>query len=159
MSFSEHHSEAETLLDRYSDMVLRIAVHNVGSLPDAEDVAQEVFLKRFTARRAFDSPEHEKAWMIRVTLNQCRDFLKAAHRKNVTLDENIPSEDPDIEVLDAVLRLPVDFRNVIYLHYYEGMSVSEMARILRRGENTVSSRLHRAREALKSALTGGFGDE
>ena len=159
MISTDGRAEAEALLDRYSDMILRIALHGVGSRADAEDIAQEVFLKRITAKRAFDSPEHEKAWMIRVTLNQCRDFLKAAHRKNVPLEEDIPCEDPDTEVLDAVLRLPADFRNVIYLHYYEGLSVSEIAGILHRRENTVSSRLHRAREALKSSLTGGFDDE
>ncbi len=159
MSLDENRGGAEALLDRYSDMVLRIAVHNVGSVPDAEDVAQEVFLKRIAARRAFDSPEHEKAWMIRVTLNQCRDFLKASHRKTVALDENIPSEEPDTEVLDAVLRLPADLKNVIYLHYYEGFGIAEIARILRRRESTVSSRLHRAREALRASLTGGFDNE
>lgn len=159
MDRTDSRGEAEALLDRYADMVLRIALHNVGIPADAEDVAQEVFLKRITAKRAFDSIEHEKAWMIRVTVNQCRDFLRAAHRRDVALDENVPCKAPDTEVLDAVLRLPADFRNVIYLHYYEGLSVAEIARILRRRENTVSSRLHRAREALKSSLTGGFGDE
>ena len=159
MSYDGDGGEAEALLNRYSDMILRIAVHNVGSVPDAEDVAQEVFLKRITVGRTFRSPEHEKAWMIRVTLNLCRDFLKAAHRRNVALDENIPSEEPNGEVLDAVFRLPVDLRNVIYLHYYEGLSIAEIARILHRRENTVSSRLHRAREALRASLTGGFGDE
>lgn len=152
-------TEAETLLDRYADMVLRIALHNVDPA-DAEDVVQEVFLRRITARRAFDSPEHEKAWMIRVTLNLCRDFLKSAHRRrDVPLEEDLPCENPDTEVLDAVLRLPVPYRNVIYLHYFEDLSVAEIARILHRRENTVSSRLHRARETLRTSLTGGFDDE
>ena len=149
-------TRAEELLGRYSDMVLRIALHNVGSRADAEDVAQEVFLKRISARRAFASPEHEKAWMIRVTVNQCRDFLKSAHRKMLPLPEDLPAEEPCGEVLEAVLCLPVPYRNVIYLHYYEGLSVKEISRALRRRENTVSSWLYRARAALKESLTGGF---
>jgi RNA polymerase sigma-70 factor (ECF subfamily) len=152
-------TRAEELLDRYSGMVLRIALHNVGSMADAEDIAQEVFLKRITARRAFASPEHEKAWMIRVTVNQCRDFLKSAYRRTVPLPEDLPGETQGCEVLEAVLCLPVPYRNVIYLHYYEGLSVKEISRALRRRENTVSSWLYRARAALKKTLTGGFEDE
>lgn len=152
-------TRAEELLKRYSGMVLRIALHNVGSRTDAEDIAQEVFLKRITARRAFVSPEHEKAWMIRVTVNQCRDFLKSAQRRTVPLPADPPDEARDFEVMEAVLCLPVPYRNVIYLHYYEGLSVREISHILRRRENTVSSWLHRARAALKDLLTGGFDNE
>lgn len=152
-------SPAEELLERYSDMVLRIALHNVGSRADAEDIAQEVFLKRIDARRAFASPEHEKAWMIRVTVNRCRDFLRSAHRRTVPLPEDLPAKEQNGEVLEAVLCLPAPYRNVIYLHYYEGLSVREIARLLHRRENTVSSWLHRARAALKDLLTGGFDNE
>lgn len=160
MTQSDPHIDAQALLERYSDMVLRIALHNVGAMADAEDIAQEVFLKRLSVRRPFLSCEHEKAWMIRVTINQCRDFLKSAWRKRtVPLDAELPCEDPSGEVLDAVLRLPVSYRNVIYLYYYEDLSIREIARILRSGESTVSSRLHRARAVLRDALTGGFDDE
>jgi len=152
-------TRAKELLERYSGMVLRIALHNVESRTDAEDIAQEVFLKRITARRTFASQEHEKAWMIRVTVNQCRDFLKSAQRRTVPLPEDLPSKEPNGEVLEAVLCLPVPYRNVIYLHYYEGLSVKEISRVLRRRENTVSSWLYRARAALKDSLTGGFDDE
>ncbi|WP_411676187.1 sigma-70 family RNA polymerase sigma factor [Caproicibacter sp.] len=160
MKAAEVSGEAEELLNCYSDMVLRIALHNVKARADAEDIAQEVFLKRVTARRSFASPEHEKAWMIRVTVNQCRDFLKSArNRPTVALEESVPDSPHSTEVLDAVLCLPVLYRNVIYLYYYEGYSVREISRILRRRENTVSSWLFRARAALKNSLTGGFDDE
>nr|WP_255575686.1 sigma-70 family RNA polymerase sigma factor [Caproiciproducens faecalis] len=147
-------------LARYSDMVVRIAFQNVKSRAEAEDIAQEVFLRLFTRRPDFEDDEHEKAWMIRVTVNLCKDYLKSSwFRKRADLGDNLLSRDGNGEVLDAVMRLPVKFRNVIYLHYYEDMSVTEIASVLQQKENTVSSWLHRARKQLKVTLTGGFGDE
>ncbi len=150
----------QTSLITYSDMVIRIAFQNLKSMSDAEDIAQEVFLKLITACPDFENDMHEKAWIIRVTINLCKDFLKSSwFRKTAVLDENILSHDENTEVLDAVLRLPVKFRNVIYLHYYEDMTVAQIADILQQKENTVSSWLHRARKLLKESLTGGFDDE
>lgn len=147
-------------LNKYSNMVIRIAYQNLKSMADAEDIAQEVFLKLITSRPAFESEMHEKAWIIRVTVNQCRDFLKSAwFKKRTELKDSIPQKDKNTEVLDAVMRLPVKFRNVIYLHYYEGMSVAQIAVILQQKENTVSSWLHRARKQLKESLAGGFDNE
>lgn len=147
-------------LNKYSDMVIRIAFQNLKSMADAEDVAQEVFLKLMTSRPDFESDTHEKAWIIRVTVNQCRDFLKSAwFRKRTTLDDSIPQNDKNSEVLDAVMRLPVKFRNVIYLHYYEDMSVTQIADALQQKENTVSSWLLRARKQLRESLAGGFDNE
>lgn len=153
----------ESALDTYSDMVLRIAYHNVKGMADAEDITQEVFLKLISSGKKFESAEHEKAWLIRVTVNKCHDFFKSARRKNETaLNGDIlsePVENSGGEVLDAVKRLPEKYRNVIYLYYYEKQTVPEIARALRRRENTVSSWLHRAREQLKNSLSGGFDDE
>lgn len=150
----------EAVLLTYSDMVIRIAYQNTKNMADAEDIAQEVFLKRMTVAPEFESKEHEKAWIIRVTVNLCKDFLKSAwFRKRAALDEAFPSHDQNTEVLDAVMRLPVKFRNAIYLHYYEDMPVAQIAEILQQKENTVSSWLYRARKLLKKSLTGGFDDE
>jgi len=152
--------QIQTSLNTYSDMIVRIAYQNLKSMADAEDIAQEVFLKRMTASPAFENETHEKAWIIRVTVNLCKDFLKSSwFKKTTALDENIPSPDENNEVLDAVMHLPVKFRNVIYLHYYEDMTVAQIAGILQKKENTVSSWLHRARKLLKESLTGGFDDE
>lgn len=147
-------------LNKYSDMVIRIAFQSLKSMTDAEDVAQEVFLKLFTSSPEFESEAHEKAWVIRVTVNLCKDFLKSAwFRKRAVLEDSIPQNDKNNEVLDAVMRLPVKFRNVIYLHYYEDMSVAQISDILRQKENTVSSWLYRARRQLKESLAGGFDNE
>lgn len=153
-------SRIQSCLTNYADMVIRIAYQNVKSTAEAEDIAQEVFLKRFTLGTDFKSAEHEKAWMIRVTVNLCKDYFKSSwFRKRAVLDDNLLSRDKNGEVLDAVMRLPVKYRNVIYLHYYEDMSVAEIASALQQKENTVSSWLHRARKQLKVTLTGGFDDE
>lgn len=147
-------------LEKYSGMVIRIAFQNLKSRADAEDIAQEVFLKLMISRPDFESDTHEKAWVIRVTVNLCRDFLKSAwFRKRTVLEDSIPQKDKNNEVLDAVMRLPVKFRNVIYLHYYEDMSVAQIADILQQKENTVSSWLYRARGQLRESLAGGFDDE
>ncbi len=147
-------------LNQYSDMVVRIAFQNLKSMADAEDVAQEVFLKLLTSCPAFESEAHEKAWVIRVTVNLCRDYQRSAwFRKRAALEDSIPQNEKNNEVLDAVMRLPVKFRNVIYLHYYEDMSVAQIAEILRQKENTVASWLHRARGQLRESLAGGFDNE
>lgn len=147
-------------LQKYSEMVFRLAYQSLRSQPDAEDISQEVFLKLFTLQPDFESESHEKAWVIRVTINLCRDSLRSAWRKKrADLSDAIPHTDENTDVLDAVMRMPVKFRNVIYLHYYEGMSVAEIARALQQKENTISSWLHRARQRLKKSLEGGFDDE
>ena len=149
----------ESALNTYSDMLLRIAYRNVKVLADAEDITQEVFLKLILRDEGFESPEHEKAWLIRVTVNKCRDFLKSErHKKEMVLsggDIDIPAakeETSNPEVLEAVKCLPEKYRNVLYLYYYEGRTVPEIARYLRSRDNTVSSWLHRAREQLKNSL-------
>ncbi|TQI67922.1 sigma-70 family RNA polymerase sigma factor [Clostridium sp. KNHs216] len=153
-------SRIQSCLARYSDVVVRIAFQNVKSRAEAEDIAQEVFLRLFTLGPDFTSAEHEKAWIIRVTINLCKDYLKSSwFRRRAVLEDNLLSRDGNGEVLDAVMRLDPKFRNVIYLHYYEDMSVTEIASALQQKENTVSSWLHRARKQLKKSLTGGFDDE
>jgi len=148
----------EYALNTYSDMLLRIAYRNVKVLADAEDITQEVFIKLIQRDKGFESPEHEKAWLIRVTVNQCRDFLKSERRKKETAlgtGIDIPAAEEKTsgtEVTEAVMCLPEKYRNVLYLYYYEGRTVPEIARYLQSRDNTVSSWLHRAREQLKHSL-------
>lgn len=147
-------------LEKYSDMVMRIAFQNLRCMEDAEDIAQEVFLKLITANPVFMSEEHKKAWFIRVTINRCRDCLRSAwFRRHTALRDDIPHRDARPDVLDAVMRLSVNYRNVIYLHYYEDMTVAQIAAALGQKENTVASWLFRARGRLRKSLEGGFDDE
>lgn len=159
------HSEQETMyaIERYADMVRRICFVHLKSIDDTEDIFQEVFLKYALRSADFEDTAHEKAWLIRVTINACRDFLKNAFRnKVIPLDDlmELPAaqRDEHSEVLEAVLHLPPKYRDVVYLHYYEGYSAAEIGAILKKNANTVYTWLARAREQLKTTLGGdGYG--
>ncbi len=151
--------EVNRAIDRYADMVKRICFCHLKNETETEDVFQEVFLKYMTYKGSFASEEHEKAWIIRVTINACKDVLKSFFRKNTvsidTILEMRDSEKADYsDVLQAVLELPVKYRNVIYLHYYEQYSAVEIAHILSVKENTIYSILSRGRKMLKDKLGG-----
>lgn len=145
---------------QYTDTVYRVALHNTANFSDAEDVTQEAFIKLLETNKAFRDSEHLKAWLIRVTINLCRDKKKKSSRE--TLVENIFPNKPNEEktdVLEAVKALPEKYRNTIYLHYYEGYTAKEIGKILDAKENTVLSWLSRGRDALRKELDGGFDDE
>lgn len=144
----------------YADMVFRLCMVNLRNHADAEDVFQTVFLKYTLNSKPFQSAEQEKAWLIRVTLNECRDLLKSFFRKNtVSLEEAETVISPEHSiVLDAVRSLPKDYRNAVYLHYYEGYTAPEIATILKKNPNTVYTHLTRGRNMLKKIL-GGEADE
>ena len=147
-------------MERYADTVWRLCLIHLKNRADAEDVFQTVFLKYVLSTAAFESDEHEKAWFIRVTVNACRDLLRSFFRsRTVPLDElaDLPANVPEDhrEVLDAVLALPAKYRDVVYLHYYEGYTAREIGTMLHKKENTVYSLLSRGRELLKQKLGGG----
>ena len=156
--------EAGRAIEQYADMVRRICMIHLKNYEDAEDIFQTVFLKYVLRSEPFDSPEHEKAWIIRVTVNACRDLVKSFFRsRTVSLDQLIekPQDMPEdhSDILEAVLELPARFRDVVYLHYYEGYSAPEIGRILKKNTNTVYTLLARARQLLKTRLEGVIEDE
>ena len=139
-------------------MLLRIALNRVKSLPAAEDIVQSVFERLMRRRPIFESPAHEKAWLIRTAVNLCLSDLRAETRHgSVPLDENIAQDygEDTFEVLDAVQTLPTPDRYAVYLYYYEGYGVKEIGKLLKEPEGTVSSRLSRARKKLRAILEGG----
>ena len=148
-------------VQRYSDTVYRTAVHNCRCTADAEDVVQDVFEKLLHYNGIFESEEHLKAWLLRVAINRCRDLTRAAHQKDTELDENLPAPDAfeDGSVLDAVRALPENYRNAIYLHYYEGYTAAEIGRMMAVPTNTVLSWLRRARAQLHTMLKEEIEDE
>lgn len=155
--------EINKAIERYADTVRRLCMLHLKNHADTEDIFQTVFLKYALHTEPFTDAEHEKAWLIRVTINACKDLLKSFFRsRTVSLDEVLeqPAELPPDhrEVLEAVLSLPQKYRDVIYLHYYEGYTAPEMARILGKNPNTVYTLLTRARQMLRQTL-GGDGDE
>lgn len=157
----ERHPEngMESVLQKYSAMVYRIAYARTKNAADAEDVMQDVFLCCLTAGAASYDDEHLKAWLIRVTVNVSRNLLHSAwFRKTQPLPETVPASAPEgSDVLEAVLALPLKYRTVVHLYYYEGLPVAEIGRALGLGESTVKSRLLRARKKLGEALKEEYG--
>lgn len=151
--------EVNRAIERYADTVRRICFVHLKNRADTEDIFQTVFVKYLLHGEPFASEEHERVWIIRVTLNACKDLLKSFFRsRTVPLEEltdrAMPAETEQREVLQAVLALPVPYRDVIYLHYYEGYTAPEIAGILGKNVNTVYTRLTRARGLLRQALGG-----
>ena len=142
-------------VNRWGDMVYRLALARTASVPDAEDVFQEVFLRYFRHEERFQSDEHRKAWLIRCTVNRAKSLTASPWKKRtVPLEtaEEVGVEDDHREVYSAVLSLPPKYRAVIHLHYFEGLSVAEMAADLGLAEGTVKSQLSRGRALLRNML-------
>ncbi len=144
---------ADRLVNTYRDVIQRVSYSYLGQVYDAEDICQNVFLKLLSRELRFENAEHEKAWIIRTTINACKDHLRRYSRKHETaLEEagDLPSaEERESELLELVKELPENYRSSIYLRYYEGYSVQEIASILGKNENTVSAYLSRGRRKLK----------
>lgn len=145
------------LVRRYKDMIFRIALNYFGSPFDAEDMVQETLMKLYTANPAFESEEHAKHWLIRVTLNLCKNTVRSPwRRRTVSLEEAsdlVSFDKPEqSELFQSVMGLPEKYRTVLYLFYYEDLSVREIAQLLLVKESAVTTRLSRARQMLKSEL-------
>lgn len=153
--------ELNRAIDLYSDTVKRICLVHLKNEADTEDIFQTVFLKYILSPAVFDSTEHEKAWIIRVTINACKDLLKSFFRTHTipleAVQEQLSADASDTtrEVIDAVLRLPEKYRKVIYLHYYEGYTAPQVGKILGKNVNTVYTYLQRGKQLLKKELGGG----
>lgn len=152
-------SEINRAVEEYADMVRRVCFYHLKNREDTEDVFQNVFLKYMLCDKPFKDREHEKAWLLRVAINACKDYVKSFFRRNAipleTLREmEAGGMEEHREILEAVLALPGKYKDVIYLHYYEGYSAFEIGRILGKKENTVYSLLSRGRGMLKEELGG-----
>jgi len=147
------------VVERYFDMIYKLAVSQTKSKESADDVVQEVFLRFLKSDKDFESDEHIKAWLIRVTINCSHNvFSNSWTQKTVPLTEDIPFDTEEKgDVYYAVLELPQKYRAVIHLFYYEDMSVEEIARALGSNGSTVKSQLSRGRKMLREKLEGGYG--
>ena len=144
------------VFSRHVKMVYRLCYSYLGSPHDAEDATQAVFMKLVAKPRGFESAAHEKAWLLRVAANHCKDVLKSAAR---TRSAEMPPDIADAtapasrsDVLEAVLALPPQYKDCVYLHYYEGYKTDEIARMTDTPPSTVRNRLRDARALLKKAL-------
>ena len=148
-------NDLELAIGEYGRRVQSLAFVYLKNQYDAEDAAQEVFLKYLRKAPHFLTAQKERAWIMTVTVNKCRDMLRAKHREELPLTEDlsyIPPQESD--VLRAVLELEETYRIPIHLHYYEGYSIGEIAALLHIRPGTVGSRLSRGREILKQRLGG-----
>ena len=142
------------IVEKYSDMIFRIAYQYLFNKYDAEDIVQEVFVKLLTKKVIFKDEEHVKSWLIRVTINQCLDYKKTLAKRSVVPIENmeIPFEQREEGILEELQLLKEDERNILYLYYYEGYKIKEIAKILKQKQNTINSKLTRARKKLKEIM-------
>ena len=153
---AEHELEQDLrrMVETYSPMLLRAALTRVPTPADAEDVVQDVFLRVLAKRPRFRDGEHEKAWLLRATLNRASD-LRRVRRDDAPLEEAVSAaaETPDYgPLLSAVRSLPGAYSAVIHLYYYEGYSIKEIAGLLALPVPTVGTRLARGRERLRELL-------
>jgi len=149
----------------HKDTVFRVALGYVKNIHDAEDIVQNVFLKLCRHTKAFPTYEDEKAWLIRVTINESKNLLKSAWKKNRnTLDESLTvpysmDSKEESELYNYVKGLKPKYRTVIYLHYYEGYSTKEIAAILKISQTAVTTQLTRARAQLKENIVNDEKEE
>jgi len=146
-------------VDKHRVTVFRIALGYVRNIHDAEDITQDVFFKLFSSQKSFVSQEAEKAWLIRVTVNRAKDYLKSAwFKRRGELPETQADQSlcvPDnggTELYEYVKGLQPKYRTVIYLHYYEEYTAGEIAAILGKPRSTIETQLQRARGQLKKNI-------
>ena len=144
------------LVKKYIDTVFRVALNYLKNRADAEDICQDVFLKLLQQKKPFESEEHIRSWLIRVTINACKNVLRSPWHRRESIDDHIPklvfTKDGRGEMYYAVMELPLHYRIPLYLYYYEGYSTQQIAGILSMPKNTVCTRLSRARQLLRQEL-------
>jgi RNA polymerase sigma-70 factor (ECF subfamily) len=157
MAYTEQ--EMQQIVAAYGPAVYRLAMAQLRNQADAEDAYQDVFLKLIRANPEFKSEAHQKAWLLRVTINCCKDQLKKAFRRDLPLEDHLPAEAPQPSALNEALeKLSPQHRALIHLYYYEGYKCDEIAVMLEMRGSTVRSGLLRARAKLKDFITEGEDD-
>lgn len=146
----------ENLMDRYENTLYRAALAILGDAHEAEDAVQDAFLRCLEKAPTFENPTHEKAWLLRVTVNGCKSRLRSPwRRRTAPLLDTYPAAGPEEEsLMETIGKLPAKDRTVIHLYYYEGYQTAEIAELTGWREGTVRSRLTRARDKLGALLKG-----
>ena len=146
------------LLDKYGDMVIRIAYTYLKNRADAEDIVQDVFLRIIDKKPSFNEKKKKKSWLIRATINMCKNKVNMFWNKNKCSIDDVQEfavsdkYNTDTSVFQAVMALGEKYRVVVYMYYYEGYSTPEIANVIGKSETTIRSLLHRARNKLKDML-------
>lgn len=149
-------TDLKRILQLHGDTLYRSAFLLLGNPHDVQDILQEVLLRYLEKSPSFQSADHEKAWLLRVTTNCCMDFLRFRKKHACTdlesLKEYLPGPEQK-EQLEELCSLPAKYKTVLILHYFEGYSIAEIAQIMKLSKSAVKKRLQRGREALKIAIT------
>lgn len=162
MEGGDREALARRLVETYSDQLLRVAYSLLNSVPDAQDVCQEALLKALDHSGQFESQEHERAWLIRVTVNLCKNLRRSPWRTR-TVGLDTVAEQPAFQpreggVLEEIQRLPAKYREVLVLYYYMGYDSNEIADMLGIRADAVRARMSRARQKLRLGLeVQGYG--
>jgi len=152
---------------RYGQEILQLVYSYVNNKAVAEDLTQEIFIKCYKAYPTFNKKSKLRTWIWRIAINHCKDYLKSWYNKNVivaeeksieassnreTVEQTLIQKDEDHRLVSAVMNLPIKYREVIYLYYYEELLIKEIAILIEKKESTVKTRLKRAKELLKDSL-------
>ena len=151
----------DKIVDTYADMVYRIALVQMKNVDDAQDIFQEVFLRLVKNIDKIENEEHLKFWLIRVTINCAKTSLKTLLRnrtlpieENVRLQQSFESGNSSLDLFEKINKLPKKYSTVLFLFYYEELSIKEISSITKQKESTIKSQLSRARAMLKDMLSG-----
>lgn len=153
--------EITELYQRHVDTVYRVCYSYMKNRADTEDMVQDTFIKLISSGVCFQSTEHEKAWLIVTASNLCKNALRHWWRRRENIDDytDLGREDsPPDTVMEAITKLPVIYKDAVYLYYYEGYTTPEIADMLNCSQSTIRNRLMRARNLLKTILGGEFDE-
>jgi RNA polymerase sigma-70 factor, ECF subfamily len=157
----------DQIMQEYSDDILHLVYTYVKNRTTAEDLTQEIFLKCYEKLNQFNQQATLKTWVYRIASNHCKDYLRSWHYRKITLSDKIldyiPSKSKQVEeeiianseeniLTNAVMNLPLKYREVVFLHYYEELSLAEISKITTVNINTIKTRLKRAKELLKDKM-------
>ena len=148
--------DIKEVYDLQSRTIYHLAMTYLKNTADAEDTVQDVFVNYIKNKPEFKSMEHEKAWFIVATKNYCKNLLKNFWKSKVDIgdvpERNYEEKKEDSLLLDKIMELPVKYREVLYLYYYEEYSIREISELLSRKESTIQTQLAAARHKLKNIL-------
>ncbi|WP_066392852.1 sigma-70 family RNA polymerase sigma factor [Neobacillus mesonae] len=159
----------DEIMNRYGQEILKLTYSYVNNKAVAEDLTQDIFVKCYKNLHTYNGKSKLRTWLWRIAINHCKDFLKSWYNKNVVITEEAPAmnvtkkemveekviqKEVDDQLITAVMSLPIKYREVIYLHYYEDMQIKEIALLTEVSNNTIKTRLRRAKELLKERLEG-----
>lgn len=151
--------DVETIINRYGDMLYRVCLLMLKNTADAEDAVQETIIKYYQKAPVFENAEHERAWLIRVATNQCRDLLRYRIRHPQIREENWPElscDTPDSGIIEALTALPEKYRLVLTLYYIENYSIADIAKIIGRTTSAVKMRLQKGRKQLEAVYREAY---